>query len=64
MHGSMGQDDAMARRSFDEAWDHMAVGFRRSLELAHVTLRAGGLAVGAVVTDARGAVIAEGRNRA
>ncbi len=36
---------------------------RRSLELAHQTLRAGGLPVGAVILDALGNILAEGRNR-
>jgi tRNA(Arg) A34 adenosine deaminase TadA len=37
---------------------------RRSLELAHQALRAGGLPVGAVILDASAHVIAEGRNHA
>lgn len=45
-------------------WDHLEPAVRRCLELAHVTLRAGGLAVGSVITDASGTIVAEGRNRA
>jgi tRNA(Arg) A34 adenosine deaminase TadA len=37
---------------------------RRCLELAYEALRAGGLACGSVLVDARGEVIAEGRNHA
>ena len=34
------------------------------VELAHLTLLAGGLAVGSVITDGDGRIVAEGRNRA
>ncbi len=50
--------------SFHGAWEELAPAVRRSLELAYDSLVAGGLAVGAVLTDARGAIVAEGRNRA
>ena len=50
--------------SFHGAWEELAPAARRSLELAYDSLVAGGLAVGAVLTDARGAIVAEGRNRA
>jgi tRNA(Arg) A34 adenosine deaminase TadA len=50
--------------SFHDAWEKLAPPVRRSLELAHHSLIAGGLAVGAVLTDAQGAIVAEGRNRA
>ena len=45
-------------------WDQLEPPFRRCLELAHGTLRAGGLAVGSVITDTNGTIVAEGRNRA
>jgi hypothetical protein len=45
-------------------WDQLEPAVRRCLELAHVTLRAGGLAVGSVITDTNGTIVAEGRNRA
>jgi tRNA(Arg) A34 adenosine deaminase TadA len=51
-------------RTFGEAWTDLDPAARRSLELAYVALRAGGLAVGSVVTDAAGAIVAEGRNHA
>jgi tRNA(Arg) A34 adenosine deaminase TadA len=37
---------------------------RRSLELAHLSAASGGLAVGAVLSDADAVIVAEGRNRA
>lgn len=46
------------------AWRSAALGVRRSLELAHTSLLAGGLPVGSVLLDHDGAVVAEGRNRA
>jgi len=46
------------------AWAELGVPLQRCLELAHRTLRAGGLACGSVLTDAAGVVVAEGRNRA
>lgn len=49
---------------FTAAWQRLAPAARRCLELAHRCLRDGGLAVGAVLTDEAGAVVAEGRNRA
>jgi tRNA(Arg) A34 adenosine deaminase TadA len=45
-------------------WQQAHVSVRRSLELAHEALRAGGLPVGAVILDASGDVIAQGRNHA
>jgi tRNA(Arg) A34 adenosine deaminase TadA len=50
--------------SFDDAWTELAPAVRRSLELAYDSLVAGGLPVGSVLTDARGDIVAEGRNRA
>jgi tRNA(Arg) A34 adenosine deaminase TadA len=46
------------------AWEALDPAVRRSLELAYESLAAGGLAVGAVLTDAGGRIVAEGRNRA
>jgi tRNA(Arg) A34 adenosine deaminase TadA len=43
-------------------WQQAPVGVRRSLELAHQALRAGGLPVGAAILDDSAHVIAEGRN--
>ncbi|MER7750720.1 nucleoside deaminase [Kitasatospora sp. NPDC097643] len=48
---------------FAAVWPTLAPAARRCLELAHQAWRAGGLPVGAVLTDADGAVVAEGRNR-
>lgn len=53
-----------AQDAFTAAWSALAPAPRRSLELAHRALRAGGLAVGSVLTDADGTIVAEGRNRA
>ena len=48
-----------------DAWHALPAGARRSLELAHESLLAGGLAVGAALTTANGdVVVAAGRNRA
>ncbi|WP_035844886.1 nucleoside deaminase [Kitasatospora azatica] len=49
---------------FEESWQAAPVAVRRCLELAHLSLTAGGLAVGAVLVDGAGLVRAEGRNRA
>ncbi|WP_229883545.1 nucleoside deaminase [Streptomyces omiyaensis] len=49
---------------FDEAWPAAPEAVRRCLALAYEALRAGGLAVGSVLTDANGTVRAEGRNQA
>ena len=57
-------DEAVPDRSFDDVWDELAPAARRSFELAHLTLLAGGLAVGSVITDGDGRIVAEGRNRA
>lgn len=57
-------DPASPPDSFPEAWSALGPAPRRALELAHRALRSGGLAVGAVLTDAAGAIVAEGRNRA
>jgi tRNA(Arg) A34 adenosine deaminase TadA len=46
-----------------QEWASTYAPVRRSLELAHQALRAGGLPVGAVIVDASANVIAEGRNR-
>ncbi|MFF4319906.1 nucleoside deaminase [Streptomyces sp. NPDC001568] len=47
---------------FETAWDAAPEAVRRSLALAYEALAAGGLAVGAVLTDPAGVVRAEGRN--
>jgi tRNA(Arg) A34 adenosine deaminase TadA len=49
---------------FREAWEGLDLATRRALQLAYTSLASGGLAVGAVITDAGGKVVAEGRNRA
>ncbi|MFC5643747.1 nucleoside deaminase [Kitasatospora cinereorecta] len=49
---------------FQQAWRELDPAPRRCLELAYDALRCGGLAVGAVVTDPAGRIVAEGRNRA
>jgi tRNA(Arg) A34 adenosine deaminase TadA len=49
---------------FHTAWGELEPAARRALELAYASLAGGGLACGAVITDADGRVIAEGRNRA
>jgi tRNA(Arg) A34 adenosine deaminase TadA len=49
---------------FGQAWAAAPAAVRRCLELAHQSLAAGGLAVGAVLVDGAGRVRAEGRNRA
>jgi tRNA(Arg) A34 adenosine deaminase TadA len=46
------------------AWHDAGLGITRSLELAHQSLLAGGLPVGAVVMGPGGDVVASGRNRA
>ena len=46
------------------AWAALPVGAVHSLELAHRSLLAGGLAVGSAIVDESGAVVAAGRNRA
>jgi tRNA(Arg) A34 adenosine deaminase TadA len=46
------------------AWHALDPAAARSLELAHQTLLAGGLAVGSVIMGEDGAIVAEGRNRA
>ncbi|WP_410671387.1 nucleoside deaminase [Amycolatopsis sp. cmx-4-68] len=46
------------------AWHDAGPGVTRSLELAHRSLLAGGLPVGAVVLGSGGDLLAEGRNRA
>ncbi|MFE7582347.1 nucleoside deaminase [Streptomyces gardneri] len=50
--------------SFDAEWAAAPEAVRRCLALAYEALVAGGLAVGSVMTDASGAVLAEGRNHA
>lgn len=49
---------------FQTAWHDLEPPARRALELAYRSLADGGLACGAVITDAGGHLIAEGRNRA
>ena len=49
---------------FAAAWQGAGSPIRRSLELAYASLVNGGLACGAVLTDADGRIVAEGRNRA
>ncbi|MCX4751391.1 nucleoside deaminase [Kitasatospora sp. NBC_01287] len=49
---------------FEQAWQAAPAAVRRCLELAHLSLTGGGLAVGAVLVDGAGLVRAEGRNRA
>jgi tRNA(Arg) A34 adenosine deaminase TadA len=49
---------------FDRAWRSLDPAFRRSLDLAWASLVSRGLAVGSVLTDADGRIVAEGRNRA
>jgi tRNA(Arg) A34 adenosine deaminase TadA len=49
---------------FDEAWQQLHPAFQRSLQLAHLGVRSGGLAVGCVITNADDDIVAEGRNRA
>ncbi|MCY0930263.1 nucleoside deaminase [Streptomyces sp. H27-H1] len=52
------------QQGFDEAWHAAPEPVRRALALAYEALAAGGLAVGAVLTDATGKPVAEGRNEA
>ena len=54
----------MESGGFQAAWGALDPATRRALELAYASLAAGGLAVGAVITEAGGEVVAEGRNRA
>jgi len=49
---------------FQTAWHDLEPPARRALELAYRSLAGGGLACGAVIIDAGGHPIAEGRNRA
>ncbi|MGW8768193.1 nucleoside deaminase [Streptomyces sp. NPDC055815] len=51
-------------RNFDAEWAAAPEAVKRCLALAYEALVAGGLAVGSVLTDANGTVLAEGRNRA
>ncbi|MDX2396323.1 MULTISPECIES: nucleoside deaminase [unclassified Streptomyces] len=55
---------ARAGGEFETAWHTAPEAVRRSLGRAYEALVAGGLAVGAVLTDPTGAVLAEGRNEA
>lgn len=50
--------------TFAVAWREAPLPVRRCLELAYQSLADGGLPVGSVLTDAGGAIVAEGRNRA
>ncbi|WP_308342465.1 nucleoside deaminase [Streptomyces sp. MW-W600-10] len=56
--------DARDDEDFGQAWDAAPEAVRRSLGLAYEALGAGGLAVGSVLVDAAGSVLAEGRNQA
>lgn len=47
-----------------DPWLQLAPAARRSLELAHISLCAGGLAVGSALAGPTGQVLADGRNRA
>jgi tRNA(Arg) A34 adenosine deaminase TadA len=47
----------------DHSWDALEPPFRRAVELAWESFRAGSLGIGAVITDDAGAVVVEGRNR-
>lgn len=49
---------------FDAAWQQLHPAFQRSLQLAYLGVRAGGLAVGSVITNVDGDIVVEGRNRA
>ena len=60
----MGEQSTGSATEFAEVWEDLDPAFRRSLELAYESLAGGGLAVGAVLTDAGHQVIAEGHNRA
>ncbi|MFD3325918.1 nucleoside deaminase [Streptomyces sp. NPDC058701] len=55
---------AQGQLNFGAAWRTAPAAVRRSLALAYEALTAGGLAVGAVLTDVSGAVWCEGRNEA
>jgi tRNA(Arg) A34 adenosine deaminase TadA len=44
-------------------WPALDAPFQRTLELAWESFRAGSLGIGAVITDAAGAIVVEGRNR-
>ncbi|MFE1952097.1 nucleoside deaminase [Streptomyces sp. NPDC059524] len=48
--------------TFDAEWATAPEAVRRCLALAYEALKAGGLAVGAVLTDSAGSVLAQGRN--
>jgi tRNA(Arg) A34 adenosine deaminase TadA len=62
--GNADMDEGVQDRSFDDAWNELTPAARRAFELAHLTLLAGGLACGSVITDGDGRIVAEGRNRA
>jgi tRNA(Arg) A34 adenosine deaminase TadA len=47
----------------DPHWDALEAPFRRTVELAWDSFRAGSLGIGAVITDADGTIVATGRNR-
>ncbi|WP_405709425.1 hypothetical protein OG264_14370 [Streptomyces xanthophaeus] len=51
---------AHGEADFGTAWRAAPQAVRRALQLAHEALTAGGPAVGAVLTDAEGTVLAEG----
>jgi tRNA(Arg) A34 adenosine deaminase TadA len=52
-----------APRTIDDAWAALPDGARAALEAQWRGLAAGGLACGAAIVDARGQVVASGRNR-
>ena len=54
----------MTEPDFRPAWSAAGPAVRRALELAYQSLAGGGLAVGSVLTDVDGRILAEGRNRA
>ncbi|MGW7432655.1 nucleoside deaminase [Streptomyces sp. NPDC054861] len=63
-HDPAAASPAVPAPAFAVAWEALPAAPRRALALAHRALRSGGLAVGSVLTDADGAIVAEGRNRA
>lgn len=58
------RNDRMYEHAGSDEWRALGDAPRRCLELAWITLGAGGLPVGAVIVDDSNALIAEGRNRA
>lgn len=62
--GSLDRVQAEGGQDAAQAWEHLDPAARRSMEMAHTSLVAGGLAVGSALADADGRVVAAGRNRA